>query len=95
MFPLPRIIYAMANDALIFRFLGAINSRFKTPVVGTILAAILTGISLQSIFTSNKMLLYFIGLMSALFNLKQLVNMMSIGTLLAYTLVAVCVIILR
>lgn len=77
MFPLPRIIYAMANDALIFRFLGAINSRFKTPVVGTILAAILTG------------------LMSALFNLKQLVNMMSIGTLLAYTLVAVCVIILR
>ncbi|XP_063926032.1 high affinity cationic amino acid transporter 1-like [Zophobas morio] len=77
MFPLPRIIYAMASDSIIFRFLGQVSSRFKTPVVGTLLAGLLTG------------------LMAALFELKQLVNMMSIGTLLAYTIVAASVLLLR
>ncbi|KAF2882610.1 hypothetical protein ILUMI_23578 [Ignelater luminosus] len=67
----------MASDGIIFRFLGNVNPRFHTPLVGTILAGLLTG------------------LMSALFELKQLVNMMSIGTLLAYTIVAACVLLLR
>lgn len=43
MFPLPRIIYAMANDGLIFRFLGKISRRFRTPLFGTILSGVLTG----------------------------------------------------
>lgn len=77
MFPLPRIIYAMASDGLIFRFLGSVSSRFHTPVIGTILAGILTGS------------------MGALFELSQLVNMMSIGTLMAYTVVAASVLLLR
>lgn len=77
MFPLPRVVYAMASDGLIFEFLGRINQRFKTPIYGTMVSGILTG------------------LLSAFFNLAQLVNMMSIGTLMAYSMVAACVMLLR
>lgn len=77
MFPLPRVIYAMAIDGLIFRFMGAIHPRFKTPMYGTLLAGVGTGT------------------LAAIFNLDQLVKMMSIGTLLAYSMVAACVLLLR
>ncbi|XP_053669815.1 uncharacterized protein LOC128720186 [Anopheles nili] len=77
MFPQPRIIYAMAQDGLIFRSLGEVSPRFKTPVFGTLCAALLTGT------------------MGGLFDLKALVNMLSIGTLMAYTVVAISILILR
>uniref|UniRef100_A0A182MYD2 Cationic amino acid transporter C-terminal domain-containing protein n=1 Tax=Anopheles dirus TaxID=7168 RepID=A0A182MYD2_9DIPT len=77
MFPQPRIIYAMAQDGLIFRALGEVSPRFKTPVFGTLCAALLTGT------------------MGGLFDLKALVNMLSIGTLMAYTVVAISILILR
>lgn len=77
MFPLPRIIYAIAQDGLIFRFLGDVSVKFQTPVTGTLCAALLTGT------------------FAALFDLKALVNMLSIGTLLAYTVVAISILILR
>ncbi|KAJ8895292.1 hypothetical protein PR048_000617 [Dryococelus australis] len=77
LFPLPRVIYAMANDGLIFRFLGKVHPRFQTPLLGTLLAGLLTG------------------LMASLFDLQHLVDMMSIGTLMAYSIVAACVMLLR
>lgn len=77
MFPLPRILYAMANDGLLFRSLASIHPRTKTPLLATMLSGLLAGI------------------MATIFDLQQLIDMMSIGTLLAYTVVAVCVLVLR
>lgn len=45
MYPLPRVIYAMANDGLIFKFLGEVHPKYKTPLVGTLLAGVITGMS--------------------------------------------------
>ncbi|XP_068234714.1 high affinity cationic amino acid transporter 1-like [Palaemon carinicauda] len=75
--PLPRIIYAMATDGVIFRFLSKINKRFQTPLIATILTGVLAG------------------LLAMFFDLQTLVDMMSIGTLMAYTIVAVSVMLLR
>ena len=43
MFPLPRVIYAMSSDGLLFRKLGLINERFKTPLIGTALSGVFAG----------------------------------------------------
>ena len=77
LFPLPRIIYAMANDGLLFESFRKISCRSDIPFVATIYPGILTSI------------------LALVFNLDELVEMMSIGTLLAYTLVSLCVLILR
>ncbi|CAB0042061.1 unnamed protein product [Trichogramma brassicae] len=44
MFPLPRVLYAMASDGVIFKFLAKVHPRTMTPVLGTVLSGVLTGI---------------------------------------------------
>ena len=77
MMPMPRIVYAMAKDGLLFRFLATVHPKFKTPFSATLV----TG-ALAAVFAMVT-------------ELDALVDMMSIGTLLAYTLVAVSILILR
>ena len=43
MFPLPRVIYAIASDGLIFKFLARVNDRFKTPLIATFISGIFAG----------------------------------------------------
>jgi amino acid transporter len=77
MFPLPRVLYAIASDGLIYKFLAKIQPRLQTPLLATILSG------------------FFAAFMAMIFDLDELVNMMSIGTLLAYSLVAISVLVLR
>ncbi|XP_041959908.1 probable cationic amino acid transporter [Alosa sapidissima] len=77
LFPMPRVIYAMAGDGLLFKFLAVVNTYTETPVLACVVSGFLAG------------------LLSLLVSLRDLIEMMSIGTLLAYTLVSVCVLLLR
>ncbi|CAG2108917.1 unnamed protein product [Medioppia subpectinata] len=77
MYPLPRVLYAMGSDGVIFRIMASVNARFKTPIWATMISGL------------------FAACMAAIFDLDQLADMMSIGTLLAYTLVAESIIIIR
>lgn len=61
MFPLPRILYAMSSDGLLYGIFKRVNTRTKTPLNATLLAGALAAV------------------MSMLFDLHQLIDMMSIG----------------
>ncbi|CAJ0955197.1 unnamed protein product, partial [Mesorhabditis belari] len=77
LFALPRCVYAMAEDGLIFKFFSIVNPRTKVPIYAIAVFGLMTAI------------------MAALFNVETLVDFLSSGTLMAYSMVAVCVIVLR
>ncbi len=64
MFPMPRVVYSMSLDGLIFKCLSYVSPKLKTPVF----AAASTG--------------FLSALLTLLFDLNQLIDMMSIGTLM-------------
>ena len=77
LFPLPRLLYAMASDGLIFKSFACVSKTTEVPFVGTLFSGILAGF------------------LAMIFELQALVEMMSIGTLQAYTIVSTSVLILR
>ncbi|KAJ6647921.1 Cationic amino acid transporter 4 [Pseudolycoriella hygida] len=77
LFALPRCLYAMASDGLLFSFFEKINPRTQVPIQNLIISG----------FCSASLAL--------VFDLEKLVEFMSIGTLLAYTIVSASIIVLR
>lgn len=77
MFPLPRILYAMSSDGLLYAVFRCVNERTKTPLNATLISGAIAAV------------------MALIFDLNQLIDMMSIGTLMAYTIVAICIVVLR
>lgn len=94
MFPMPRVVYSLASDGLIFKFLSLIMPKLKTPVTAALFSGLFAGFFKFLLFFSNSQD-YILGILCLIFDLNQLIDMLSIGTLMAYSVVALCIVILR
>lgn len=47
MFPMPRVIWAMAEDGLLFKFLAKISDKSKTPLMATLTSGVVAGKKLK------------------------------------------------
>lgn len=77
MYALPRVVYAMASDGLIYEFLAYVLPSTQVPVSAMMVFGFLTA------------------LLALLFDIQTLADFLSIGTLAAYTIVSINVIIIR
>ncbi|CCD65334.1 Cationic amino acid transporter C-terminal domain-containing protein [Caenorhabditis elegans] len=77
MFALPRCVFSMADDGLLFSSLASVNPKTQVPTQALLIFGFLTAI------------------IALLFDITTLVEFLSIGTLLAYSIVSACVIVLR
>lgn len=77
LFSLPRGVYSMAQDGLLFKAFARVNEKTQVPLIT---------IGVCGLFSA---------VVALLFDIEKLVEFMSIGTLMAYTIVSAAVIILR
>lgn len=71
MFPLPRVLYAMATDGMLYRIFKSVHERTKTPLNATVISGV------------------FAAFMALIFDLHQLIDMMSIGNCSFYSFVEI------
>ena len=76
-FYLPRVIYSMSSDRILFRELSVISDKTKMPIYSVLLTGSLSAI------------------LALVTNFDMLLHIVSIGSLLAYTIVAISVLCLR
>ncbi|XP_026464912.1 cationic amino acid transporter 3-like [Ctenocephalides felis] len=74
---LPRLLYAVAHDGLLFSALKKVHDKTKVPYVSVLVSSLFTG------------------LMSLFFDLYQLIGLMNLLFLMCFTVVAICVILMR
>lgn len=77
LFVIPRTVYSMASDGVLFKIFKKIYSKTQVPIAGVLLFGALAAV------------------LASCFKLEALTEMTSLGTLLSYSIVACCVILLR
>ncbi|VDN59475.1 unnamed protein product [Dracunculus medinensis] len=112
MFALPRCVYAMAEDGLLFKTFAQINEKTQASISSRLLLENLHGtlklnqlavteFAVTDLYTirvpQNAVIVFgaLTSIIALLFEIETLVQFLSIGTLLAYTIVSACVIVLR
>ena len=72
-----RVLYTMAHDGLLWKWVGRIHPHFRTPYLTSIVVGV------------------FVAFLAAFFNIVFLAKLVSLGTLLAFTIVCLGVCIMR